>query len=76
MVERLLYALLGAFMGSIIGLGALLGFSGDINWLFVSFSAARVCVARLCMGRILYRLAKRGFHFLVVITCNRRFCTR
>ena len=41
MIERLLHALLGAFMGAIIAIGAL-WFFDDINWIFVSISAA-VC---------------------------------
>ena len=42
MIEKLLYALLGAFMGAIIAIGALFWFVDGINWIFVSISAA-VC---------------------------------
>lgn len=41
MSERLLHALLGAFLGGLIAIGTLCFFY-DINWVFVSISAA-VC---------------------------------
>ena len=62
-MERFLHALLGAFMGSIIGLGALLVFAGDINWLFVSFAAITCAIMAFVWGESFLEWLKEAFDF-------------